>query len=188
MPSTRAATLRADTWIEASRRNAQHSTDATLRVAGGSEESRALLTFSLPGTPAGTELLKATLTLTVQSNDDALLLARVFAVHELARQFVPNRTTWLNWSNGSSGRWSSEGGDFGAELASGALPAGSATGTVSFDVSSRVRSALTPEDVPLSLIVLEAGGSPPAPAEVAFVASEGDDSQKPELLLELCLP
>lgn len=187
-PTARAATLSADTWIEADQKIAQHEDDVVLRVSGGVEESRALLRFSIPAYPEGTQLLKATLVLAVESNDDEMLAERLFTLHELEQHFVADRTSWTNWSNGSSGKWMQEGGDFGPELASSGIPGGTMTGTVSFDVSDKVRSLIAPTAVPLSLILLEAGESPPAPAEVAFTAAEGDDSKQPSLQLELCLP
>lgn len=187
-PELRVIPIRADTWIESAKPNMVHANDKALSVTAGAAERRALVSLTLPGAPAGATLERASLDLQLESNADATLVRRSFALHSLQRQFVEGQTSWNDWSNEMDGEWDTPGGDFGEPFGNAELPAGTATGTLSFDVREALLSAFSTQSVPLSLIVVEAGLSPEAPAEVAFTSSEGDDSKRPSLVIEFCMP
>ena len=187
-PQERVILVGADTWIEAAKPNNGHGNDAQLFIIGGGQERRAAFELTLPGAPAGAVLLKATFTLRLEANADAGLLERRLQVRQLNQALTEARTTWNNWGNGSSRKWLTPGGDFGPVLASARLPAGTATGSLTFDVTVPVGQAFAAEPVVLSFIVMENGAPPPAPAELAFTSSEGDASVVPALLLQYCEP
>jgi hypothetical protein len=187
-PDVRVIPIRADTWIEAAKPKTVHANDKALFVTGGAAERRALLSLTLPGAPAGATLERASLDLQVESNADATSAERSFTLYSLQRQFVEGQANWDDWSNATDGEWDTAGGDLGEQFGSAELPAGTAAGTLSFDVRDALASAFSTQSVPLSLIVIEAGLSPEAPAEVAFTSSEGDDSKRPSLVIEFCMP
>jgi hypothetical protein len=175
----------ADTWIESGKTSARHGEDAFLLVTGDPEdERRALVAFSLSGAPTRATLLRATVTLHLESNSDASRAARHLELSQLEQSFDEGRTTWDNWSSGNGGAWDSPGGDFGAAIASATIPALTTTATVSFDITATL-AAWSTTTVPLPLILREVGGTPTPPAELAFVSSERD-ALVPELLMEYC--
>jgi hypothetical protein len=176
----------ADTWIDAARPSTGHGPDDRLFVVGGTAERRALLQFTLPAAVPGATLLRATITLQLASNDDVSLAERVLEMSLLEQQVDEGRTTWNNWGNGASRRWSLPGGDFGPALAFATLPALSMSGEVEFDVTALAADAFSATAVPLPLIVREVGAPPTPPAELAFTSRQGDASKVPELLIEYC--
>ena len=186
-PQTTPVTLSADSWIDASNPGAGNGSATTLSVVGGAAEHRALLSLSLPVPPPGAFLLRATLRLQLQTNADATLASRQLGLHRLQRQFVENRASWTNWSNGQPGKWSEPGGDFGELQAQATVAPGTAAGPVEFDITPLVALEASTQPVPLSLIVLELGSAPAAPAALAFTSREGDASA-PVLLIDYCAP
>lgn len=186
-PEQRALDIATDTWIDAAKPSTTHGIDKQLSVVGGSAERRVLLQVGLPAAPEGAWLIKATLTLNVESNADVTLAARRFAVHRLTQSFVENRTTWLNFDNAGK-TWAAPGGDFELQQLAGAdFSEASAPGELSFDVTEALGSLFSNQSVPLSLIILETGTVPPAPSELAFTSTEGDASN-PTLVIDFCAP
>ena len=187
-PQERVVLVGVDTWIEAAKPSNGHGNDQVLSVVGGGQERRALLEVTLPAVLAGTVLLNATLTLHLQANADVGLAERRLQVRLLSQAVTEARTNWTNWSNGSSRKWLQPGGDFGSVLDSVRISAGTAEGTVAFNVTATVRETMSTAEVALPFIVMENGAPPPAPAELAFTSSEGDASVVPTLLLQYCEP
>jgi hypothetical protein len=176
----------ADTWIESGKPSARHGGDLSLLVTGDPEnERRALLLFSLPDAPPGARLLRGTVTLHLESNSDLSLAARHLELSQLEREFSEERTTWNNWESGGGSTWDSQGGDFGAALASAMIPRLTPNGSVSFDITATLEAVWSTGIVPLPLIVREVGDTPTPPAELAFVSRERD-ALVPELLMEYC--
>jgi len=62
------------------------------------------------------------------------------------------------------------------------------SGTLAFEVTVPIRKIIGGAAIPLSVIVLEAGPTPTAPAALAFTAREGDALDVPALLLDYCDP
>jgi hypothetical protein len=187
-PLQHVITVTADSWIEFAKPATTHGNDAMLSVVGGGQERRALLEVTLPAATAGAVLLKASFVLHLQANADVGLARRQLRLHRLAQQVVEGRASWNKFDNGSKGTWITPGGDFGPAIAQGPVPAGTADGTLTFNVTAAVRNAFAATPVPLSLILLETSAPPPAPAELAFTSSEGDASGIPALILEYCEP
>lgn len=187
-PQERVILVSADTWIEADKPSTGHGTDQQLFIIGGGQERRALLEVTLPAAVAGAVLLKATFALRLETNGDTFLAERRLQVRQLSQAVNEGRTTWTNWGNGSSRKWTLPGGDFGPALASTRVPAGTADGPVTFDVTVPVGQAFAADPVVLSFIVMENGAPPAAPAELAFTSSEGDASGVPTLTLQYCEP
>lgn len=186
-PQQRVIPMTADTWIDAAKPSTTHANDGQLFVVGGAGERRVLLQLTLPQAAPGAWLINASLILTLESNADGSSAERRLGLHRLAHSFVENRATWLNFTNGLDGEWDTPGGDFGLlELASAVLPANTAQGLLTFDVTEPLRKVLTDQAVPLSLIVLEVGSVPPASAELAFTSRDGDAG--PSLVIDLCPP
>lgn len=177
----------ADTWIEAANPNATHGKEARLSVVGGGSEQRGLLQLSLPAVPNAAVMLKASLTLHLEANADGSLASRQLELHGLDQDVDENRASWVSWSNGNR-KWTHAGGDFGAALAEAVLPAGTSSGALSFDVTLAVQEALAKNVATLPFIVVETGAPPPAPADLAFGAREGNASHIAELSLEYCEP
>jgi hypothetical protein len=146
------------------------------------------LEVTLPAAPAGAVLLRATFVVHLQANADVGLVRRELRLHQLQQQVIEGRANWNNFNNGSKGGWVTPGGDFGPVVAQTPVLAGTSVGTLNFNVTSVVRSAFMATPVPLSLILLESGAPPAAPAELAFTSSEGDASGVPTLILEYCEP
>jgi hypothetical protein len=186
-PQQRVVDIAADTWIDAARPTTTHGNDKQLLLVGGGEARRALLQVVLPAASEGAWLIKATLTLNLETNADSKLSQRSFSVHELEQPFVENRATWLNFNSGNTNTWKNAGGDFGPALARAALAQGTMSGAVSFDLTMALRVVFSSQAVPLSLIMLEDGTAPTAPAELAFTATEGDASD-PTLVVDFCAP
>jgi hypothetical protein len=188
-PQKRTVAITADTWIDAAKQSTTHGNDQDLYVVGGgTDERRVLLQLTLPGVPPGAWLLEARLILSVQSNADATLAERGLALHRLTQPFVENRATWLSFTNGVGNTWDTPGGDFGlVPLSSAVLPANAAQGSLTFDATDSLRQLFSDQAVPLSLIILEVGSVPAAPAELAFAATEGDASD-PSLVIDFCQP
>ncbi len=186
-PQQRVVAVSLDTWIEAAKPNAAHGNDKMLSVVAGGQERRALLQLTLPAVVPGAVLLKATLALHLQANADLGLAQRQLRVHRLEQEISEARTTWTDWGQGSRS-WTLPGGDFGPTLAQAAIPAGTADGSLSFNLTAAVRGTLSAQAVPLALIVLESSAPPPPPAELAFTSREGDASGIPALILEYCEP
>lgn len=186
-PERRVVGAASDTWIEAKKETATHGPDKQLFVAGGADEQRALLQVDLPAASDGAWLIKATLTLNLEANEDAMRAARRLSVHRVTKPFVENRTTWLNF--GTAGQtWSAPGGDFELQpLGSALLPEQTAEGPVSFDVTEALASMVSSQSVPLSLIILETGTLPNPPSALAFTSTEGD-ALAPSLVIEFCAP
>ena len=178
----------ADTWIEAARPSTGHGTDVLLSVLGGSDERRALLQITLPAAPAGKQLSRARLVLELQQNADVTLAARSLGLEELGQAVSETQTTWLNYDKGGSHRWMLAGGDVVAELATATLRAGTASGALTFEVTVPIRKIVGAAAIPLSLIVIEKGPTPAAPAELAFASREGDALGVPTLILDYCDP
>lgn len=187
-PQERVVLVGADTWIEADKPSNGHGNDQVLSVVGGGQERRALLEVTLPAVPAGTVLLEATLTLHLQANADVGLAERRLQVRLLSQAVTEARTNWTNWGNGSSRKWLLPGGDFGSVIDSARISAGTAEGSLAFNVTATVQAAWSAAEVALPFIVMENGAPPPAPAELAFTSSEGDASLVPTLLLQYCEP
>lgn len=186
-PERRVVGAASDTWIEAKKEAATHGPDKQLFVAGGADERRALLQVNLPAASDGAWLIKATLTLNLEANEDAMRAARRLSVHRVTQPFVENRTTWLNF-NTADQTWDAPGGDFELQpLGSALLPEETAEGPVSFDVTEALASLVSSQSVPLSLIILETGTLPDPPSALAFTSTEGDASD-PSLVIEFCAP
>jgi hypothetical protein len=185
-PQVVVGVVTADTWIESAKPNANHGTDKTLSVIGGGQERRALLQVALPAIAPGAVLLRATFSLHV-SNAAAGLVARRLALHQLSREVIEARATWLNWNNGNR-IWTTAGGDYGPVLSPATLPAGELDATLTFDVTVAVEEALSTQTAELPFIVLETSAPPPAPAELAFTAKEGNASGIPTLIVDYCAP
>jgi len=181
-----AVIVTADTWIDAAKPGTAHGNEAVLSVVAGINERRALLGFTLPAVPAGKVLNRASLALHLEMDADVKLTARRLGLHQLDEDVSESRSTWTNYANGASGRWVTLGGDFGPELSSVLLQAGTSSGSVTFTLTAPVRKLIGPAPIPLSLIVLEKGSPPAAPAELAFTSSEGDASGIPALILDYC--
>lgn len=177
-----------DTWIESAKPSSQHGTDEVLFVVAGSSERRALLSLALPTLPVGAALVSAYVTLHLESNADVELAARQLELHALTQPVTEGRTTWNNWGNGGMRKWVLPGGDFGPAVASVDVASGTPSAHLSFDVTATVAAILAVPGVPLSLIAIEAGPSPPAPAELAFTSAEGDAVFVPSLSLAYCPP
>ncbi len=186
-PERRTLIATGDTWIEALKPAIAHGNDKGLYIAASAEESRALLSFTLPAAPAGTTLVSGSLSLRLESNADAKLSARSLEVHALLQPLSEARATWNNWGNGSR-TWDTPGGDFGPVLSALVLAESTADGSVTFDLTSALAAALSTQPVPLPLIILEVGPAPTSPAELAFTSREGDASGVPSLSIEYCLP
>jgi hypothetical protein len=176
-----------DTWIESAKPKQSHGSDLDLLVVGAPDERRALLQLMLPAHDDGEALLGAQLTLHLKANSDAGGAARQLGLHRLTRE-VGSNTTWDNYSSGASRKWTTPGGDFGPELARLSVPAASTEAVLSFDVTELIRSTQSPTPVTLSVVVLEIGSAPAAPADLAFDAVEGDASVSPQLSLSYCAP
>jgi hypothetical protein len=176
-----------DTWVEAAKPGAKHGTDALLSIVGGGSERRAMLQLSIPAAPAGALLQRAELELTLSANADASRAARTLAVHRLLREILETRTDWDQFENGSGGEWDAGGGDFGAEVARTTIPAGTASGAISFDVTAAVEALdVSATAKTAGVIVLEVSPPPMAPADLAFVSAEGDAAEAPRLQLHYC--
>jgi hypothetical protein len=178
----------ADTWIEAAKPSNSHGNEQQLFVIGGGQERRALLELTLPAAVTGAVVLKATLALHLQANADAGMVERRLQLRKLSQAVNEGSASWSNWGNGSSRKWTVPGGDFGSALASTRVPAGTADGPVTFDVTVPVGQAFAANPAVLSFIVMENGAPPAAPAELAFTSSEGDASGVPRLTLQYCEP
>lgn len=178
----------ADTWIEAAKPSTGHGNDQQLFIIGGGQERRALLEVTLPAALAGAVLLKATFALRLETNANVGMVERRLQVRQLSQAVDEGRTNWNNWGNGSNRKWLTPGGDFGPVLGSTRIPAGTANGPVTFDVTVPVRQAFAADPVVLSFIVMENGAPPAAPAELAFTSSEGDASSVPALTIQYCEP
>lgn len=187
-PQQTVIAVTADTWIEAAKPTIGHGNDAMLSVVGGGQERRALLGVTLPAAMADAVLVKATFALHLQANTDVGLAARQLRLYQLEHPVIEARATWNKWDNGAKGNWMALGGDFVTTVAQTQLPAGTTSGTLTFDVTQVVGSTLAPTAIPLSLILIETGAPPPAPAELAFTSREGDASGAPTLILEYCEP
>lgn len=180
-----AATLDLDTWIDEVSRKTSWPDDPVLSVVGSPGERRALLQLSLPAAPVNAELRGASLRLHLESNADPAARVRQLAVHSLSQSIDAD----ASWTNAVKNRkWSTEGGDFGPQRAELMVPEGASNVTVAFDVTDLVRGAVGATPVSLSLVVLEIGVVPPAPAQLAFTSSEGDASNAPRLSLTYCEP
>jgi hypothetical protein len=175
-----------DTWIESAKPSTSHGNEPSLRVVGGANERRAVLSFDLPPLPTGAVPVRVELRLHLESNADATLAERQLEVNLLGQ--VPNvpRTTWNNYDNGASGQWAMPGGDFGPALSSDNVPALIQEGAVTFDLTSAVSELFSTVPVPLPLLVREVGLPPTPAAELAFTSSEGDALEAPALFLEYC--
>jgi len=180
------AVTTADTWIDAAKQGIGHGNESTLSVVAGSAERRALIEFPLPAVPPGKVLNRAALALHLETDADVGLAARHLGLHQLTQAVSESRATWLNYDNGGGAKWDKAGGDFGMELSTAALPAGTSSGTVTFEVTDAVRQLLRAVPIPLSLIMLEQGPPPPGRAELAFTSREGDASGIPALILDFC--
>lgn len=188
-PQQQVVAVTVDTWIEAAKPNAGHGNDKLLSVVGGAAEARALFQVTLPALAPGTVLLKATLALHLATNADVGLVKRELRVHRLGQEISETRTTWTNWGQGTTHAWTTPGGDFGPMLARAAIPAGTSNGAVTFELTAAVQTAVSPQAVPLALIVVEDSVPPAAPAELAFTSREGDASSgPPALILAYCPP
>jgi len=179
------ASLGLDTWIDSARRKVSSPDDVALSVVRAPDERRALLQLELPAVDGAAELVGASLTLHLESNADVAAGARQLAVHLLELP-IDAKASWVNATKNT--KWTTEGGDFAAELASLTLPPGSTDATLTFDVTALLRSSLTAAPVTVGLVVLEIGAAPPPPAELAFTSSEGDASKSPRLVLTYCQP
>ena len=181
-----AVVVTADTWIDSAKTGAGHGNDAMLSVVAGTAERRTLLGFTLPAVPAGKVLNRASLVLHLESDADVKLTARRLGLHKLDQPVSESRATWTNYANGANGRWAMLGGDFGPEVSSVMLRAGTSSGGVTFKVTELIRTLIGPAPIPLALIVLEKSSPPAEPAELAFTSSEGDASGIPALILDYC--
>ncbi len=176
-----------DTWIGSAKVSSTHGSEKILDVtATAGDERRALIALTVPQMLLGAELRRAVLRLHLESNADAGKAVRRLGVHQLTSPFEEGRATWLD--NVKKGQWTNEGGDFGSQLGSARIAAGTSSGNVDFNLTSTIEQILGPTPIPLSLIVLESTAARPAPAELAFTATEGNASEIPELLLTYCDP
>jgi hypothetical protein len=176
----------ADTWIDAAKPSSGHGNEKTLSVVAGTDEHRALLGFTLPAVPAGKVLNRASLALHLETDADVNLTARRLGLHLLAQAVNESKATWMNYDNGTKGRWATFGGDYGPELSAVTVKAGESSGSVTFKVTDPIRTIIGGASIPLWLIVLEKSSPPPAPAELAFTSSEGDALGIPALILDYC--
>jgi len=186
-PEQQVVAITADTWIEAAKPGTAHGSDTLLSVDGGAAERRALLQLTLPAA-TGKVLSRARLVLQLQANADGALASRQLGLHELVQAVSESRTTWTNYGNGGSRKWTVAGGDFGDEISAATLPAGTASGALTFEVTVPIRKIIVATPIPLSVIVIESGPVPAAPAELAFTSREGDALGVPTLLLDYCDP
>lgn len=166
---------------------ATHGDDGLLYVDAGAAR-RALFSMSLLVAPPGAVLISASVTLTLVTNADASQSERQLELHVLTHPVNEDRTSWNNWSNGTSRRWTRPGADFGPAIASAALPASTSAGQLTFDVSAALAEVVAGQAAELSLIALELAGPAVAPSELAFGSSEGDASAAPSLILRYCPP
>jgi len=187
-PEQQVVAITADTWIEAAQRGTGHGTDPALSVAGGVAERRALLQLTLPAAAAGKVLSRASLVLHLQADADVTLAPRQLGLHQLQRPVSELHTSWSNYDNGGNHRWDLPGGDFGAEISATTLPAGTKSGALAFEVTAPILNIIGAAAIPLSVIVVEKGPAPAAPAELAFTSREGDALLVPRLLLDYCDP
>lgn len=184
-PEQIVVTISGDAWIDAAKPKIGHGNDRTLSVGGGAAERRALIAFTLPALADGAALIKGTLTLHLESNEDAMLAPRRLGLHLLEQQFVEDQVSWTNWAKMSE--WSNMGGDFGPILSRARLPAGTSEGSAVFDVTEPFRLLISSQAAPLSLIIVEVGTAPDAPAALTFTSSEGATSL-PTVVLDYCPP
>lgn len=181
----------ADSWIEQAKPATSHGNDVLLSVVAalaGENERRALLSFALPGLPAGAVVVSATLTLHLESNADVTLAERHLEMSLLGQGVDEPRASWTNWGNGVNRKWLRPGGDYGTTRATAAIPASLASGPVTFDVTDMLGDLISTELVPLPVIVVEVGPPPTPPAELAFTSREGDalGALSPQLLIDYC--
>lgn len=167
----------ADTWIDAAS-TVTHGDDATLRVAAGVAERRALLTFDWN---ANIVPERAELFFYLNANLDSSARARSLGVFALTRSFDEGKTDWANYGSGSSREWDHEGADFGASFRPLAVAEGVSRGELSVDVTPLIVDG----SMQTNLIVLEIDVAPPAPNELQFGSSE-DSVNGPRLVLTYC--
>ena len=175
-----------DTWIDAAKPATSHGNDTQLWVEPGENERRALLRVDLPAASSGAWLTRATLILNLESNADPDLAERWFGLYVLSKPFDEGKTTWVQFDN-TDNDWASPGGDFGDIVASGQLEAGSAQGSLTFDVTKPLAAVYGTQPVPVGLILIDIGTPALASAELAFTSAEGDAS-RPSLVIESCEP
>jgi hypothetical protein len=185
-PEQQVVAVTDDTWIDAAKPSAGHGNDIMLSVVGGTAERRALLQLTLPAVPAGKVLNQASFVLHLEANADVSLAGRRLGLYRLDQAVNESRTTWTNYANGANKQWLLPGGDFGPELSAAAVRAGVASGPLTFKVTEPVKQVMGATAITLSVIVLEKGSPPVAPAELAFTSSEGDASSIPALILDFC--
>lgn len=179
----------ADTWIDAADPSAsRQGQQAVLALVGGAVERRLLLTFELPAVKAGKLVAQATLVLHLRSNADVTRAERRLRAYALAQAFDETAASWESWGSGSKRHWTTPGGDLADVLAEVSIGAGTASGDVSFDMTQATSRLASTQAIPLSLLVLEAGAVPTAPAELAFDSRESNASRPPVLAIELCDP
>ena len=185
-PSQQVIPITTDAWIEAAKPGANHGGDVMLSVVAGDAERRALLSFEAPALPAGRVLQSAVLSLYLASNADVTGAQRKLKLFNLQQDFAVGKVDWNNYGNGAPRKWAMPGGDYDKTLAVVALPAGKSSGLLPFDLTVALQKLAGAAAIPLSVIAIEVSSAPAAPAELAFVSSEGETSKRPALILELC--
>jgi hypothetical protein len=186
-PEQTVVAVTADTWIDFAKPNAGHGNDKTLSVVGGAAERRALVALTLPALPDGSSLIKGSLTLHLESNEDSTLAGRRLGLHQLTHEFVEGQANWDNWKNGVGGEWTTKGGDFGPILSNARLLAGTSEGPLIFDLTQFLGPLISEQPVTLSLIVMEVGAVPAESSGLTFTSSEAAASV-PALVLDYCPP
>lgn len=166
------------------RHEGELESDASLLVEGAPRERRVLLQLALPAANSDAELIEAALLLTLGDNADVTRSARLLGLHQLTREVGPS-TSWRSYSNK---KWDTAGGDFGPELTRTSLLAGQTSSEVVFEITELIRSLESAASTTLSMVILEIGAAPAAPAQLAFVSMEGDASKAPLLRLSYCEP
>jgi hypothetical protein len=183
-PQTLRLPVEADTWLDAAASSARHGGDELLAVMAGASERRAIFALTLPPTPPGTLLERATFVLDLTNNADISLAERRLGLHRLTTAFDEARASWSRYDAGS--KWQQAGGDFGPEVASAVVPAGMANGDVSFDVTQTLGKILATSSVALAWLVLETPDHTSGFGELSFISRDQVVLEIPTLVLEYC--
>lgn len=183
-PQTLRLPVEADTWLDAADSSARHGGDELLSVMAGDSERRAIFALTLPPTPPGTLLERATFVLRLTNNADISLAERRLGLHRLTKPFDEARASWLRHDAGS--KWEQAGGDFGPEVASALVTAGTANGEVNFDVTQALGKVMATSPFALGWLVLETPDNASSLGELSFLSSDQGMLEIPTLVLEYC--
>lgn len=183
-PQTLSVPVEADTWLDAAASSARHGADELLSVMAGDSERRAIFALTLPPTPPGAFLERARFVLHLANNADTSLAERRLGLHRLMNAFDEARASWSRYDAGS--KWQQAGGDFGPEVASAIVAAGTANGGVSFDVTQELGKIVATSPVALAWLVLETPDYASGSSELSFTSRDQAVLEIPTLVLEYC--